>query len=1720
MPVDPNALDPDAFMAARQSTVVDPAPPAPDPDAFMAARQPAQQQPPPAAPAPVAIPAIDPRSGIAIPQTQAPSAIPRGLVSSPDQAYYPDQGSGPLMRGRQPVPVTDQQRADAAARQHLGVDLQQGLDRNPALRYVADNANPDTLKELGSLATGLGFEAPGLVAGAVDNIAAKRALFGLRTAIGGFFTYQAGKGAGQSLDQAQQAYQRGDYSAMSQHLGIAGTQALLAFLGGKETVERAIPGVAGTAERAAQAEAQKPYSQRNPYTRGPQPEPEVQSGIEVPPQAETSKPSPTSPEPQTIELQPSTLDPDTFMAERQAEKPAPQPEAKPEPPPEPDPAMPVSNIAPPEPAAPQSAPEPVARQEFPDVQIPPEYLGRLDQVKTAAGYKATVQHAIVPQDWITASHDKLLQPNPRFMAGSPENQPRDRSSAASIQQINEMRDTLDPEELKGSPSASTGAPIVDAKLFGLAGHGRSIAIQGLYADQHPNAQLYKQSIEDDARKYGIDGEFQAGDQPMHVRILRSLPAGISPQQFALDSNESHLASMSAPEQAKVDAQRLDPELLAKFVANDEGKIATPANAEFLRGFVSQVVGKAKRNEFMTDDGTVSQSGVNRVRNALFHAAYNDSATSAKLAEDTDTNIKNILGGMLQAAPDFAVQRQQIALGNLHNRDLSADVAAAARKLSALRDAKMTVEHYFDQQSLFGGDLSPIQMDVLKVMNDHARSAKRVGEILKTYAQAVRIAGNPKQESMFGLPEPPSRAEILNAAIARVNELHAKEKDAKLPDLFQNQPAAVASGPPRPAERGAAPAPDAGTREGSPGRGNAGAPAEPAASPPGPRPGLKKTQAAKQRQPRQNTPVRQAKPHERGAATPEFLTAGLSHLLEETGPKGNYSGLGAAKDRFIRNLSQLEEANPKAHTAALAAAGSRGQAAVLLRGAVPKIERTLRAGNGPSWDEFRTALVESRLRGIRQRWNDLAQHAQRAGEQGLARDFEHGLMTLLHAIEGKRDIPQDVYQTALALFQKTGLDQVKAQEEANLFPDATDADRAEHQAAVDELRGFLRQTFTDAANSVERVLSPQDYERITQNAAFPKALEQYKQLIEQPLAQNHEANEGIFSTALGPLQTYYPLIPTGKEESGMPGRRLAYRKPQNIANEFATGISPLGFDTGMTPLAERMNRAIRGNNKAALLQTLKGQGLLRPIRPGDKSQVIPWRGEEYAAARIETKPDRIVVANGKVLHRPAESALIPQWLKAELAPILEEGTAAMPPGRIEKMLSAVNAFALAGPLDLVFHARNLIGTMIANTPFAGTDIFSKTIGNTPVTKLFTSVIHIVNTDPASEEAIRDMSEMARLGLIPDRYGTETFFEAVRRTDWCAPSHAATRPRRDPPQPGPAPVWTERARYPRAPADVPHRQGNQPGGLGAGDVQICVAARRLRPRPGERREKRWLKDTGVDPFATAATTMLRNGVHSVLGSSPLPTSSYGMPHQLKYKLWQQLSGGFVGLAALWVLSHYALTGKLPWDDPKARLLKLPVPNRVRQSAFGHALWGTRGSTAYVDLSFFSPLVGRGARATGIAGAFDAHAKGGKPGQVLEGAERDAMNSFAHPFANGPLVKAGSVLTMGAEPYITGLRDREGNYAPQFMPATNKASGFPSLRDRALESVLSMNGFAGKLGAATGIGHQSGESSGANRWLRMATDLTMPGLVSNAQSPQKQSGAMRAEARAVARHKRGSR
>jgi hypothetical protein len=109
----------------------------------------------------------------------------------------------------------------------------------------------------------------------------------------------------------------------------------------------------------------------------------------------------------------------------------------------------------------------------------------------------------------------------------------------------------------------------------------------------------------------------------------------------------------------------------------------------------------------------------------------------------------------------------------------------------------------------------------------------------------------------------------------------------------------------------------------------------------------------------------------GLSEPRTNYSGLTGTLgTEKFPGAAKFGTGKFKDKFIRNLSQLEEASPVAHEAGVRLATSNAQASALINAAVPQIEKIL-GKDGPTWEDLRKAYIESRLRGIRERWGKMA-----------------------------------------------------------------------------------------------------------------------------------------------------------------------------------------------------------------------------------------------------------------------------------------------------------------------------------------------------------------------------------------------------------------------------------------------------------------------------------------------------------------------------------------------------------------------------------------------------------------------------------------------------------------------------------------------------------------------------------------------------------------------------
>jgi hypothetical protein len=819
-----------------------------------------------------------------------------------------------------------------------------------------------------------------------------------------------------------------------------------------------------------------------------------------------------------------------------------------------------------------------------------------------------------------------------------------------------------------------------------------------------------------------------------------------------------------------------------------------------------------------------------------------------------------------------------------------------------------------------------------------------------------------------------------------------------------------------------------------------------------------------------------------------LRAGLREKFGEAANQANYTGLGA-KDIFLRNLSQLEKTSSAGHAAAVRAAASKGQVAALLRAAVPRIEAAI-GKRGPTWTEFRTALIESRLRGIRERWRAMAEQALDMSPAQMQASFDNGVLTLLENIQDKRGLGQDLAETAAAMFQSAqegDLAQKKPGEPA--YPVLSEGP---HLRA---LRDFLSTTYLDAAESVAEVLPDEFFHRITSSPGFARGLEAYRELLEKPMADNHALNEGVFSDALGPVGAYYPLVPVTSAEAAQakaPGTTSGYRKPRNISNDFATGLA-LRYDAGMEALRNRLTRAIKANNKAALIQTLEDEGLLRKMRPNEVAgDVINIGGEDFKADYIKS-----------------EGVLVPTWLRKELVPILElEGRPHQLVQYVNQVMQVLNKLSLVGPLNLVYHATNLLGTLTFNTPFIPGSVLGEKVGNSPLTKQFYALVRILHTDPTTADAVADMTEMAKVGALPDRFGSETFSqrfaEQLGAEDKMWRFEVGGRNLALPKSAGPI-LFGPKGMDIRARllmwriAKQLQPQGN-PQSWARSTNQLGVYVRGMQSDI-----ERALKASGFSPFFTAGSTMVRNGINGFLGRGPITSDKFS------YRLKQLLTGGAPALIAIWALINKAYRGKWPWEEPNSKLLAFAVKPADRNSALGRALWGSKPGTAYVNLAFINPLLARGLRALGIMDAYETRQLGGSFDQITKAAVKGSANAFIGPAA-GPLVRTGMIAATGREPYLTDVQD------VTFMRAAAKKPGF--LRSRVeygKEAALSLNNFFGNLATATGIGYEAERAAKTgNAALRMLTDLAAPRLVGTVSDQSAKARRLANERRAAARER----
>lgn len=354
-------------------------------------------------------------------------------------------------------------------------------------------------------------------------------------------------------------------------------------------------------------------------------------------------------------------------------------------------------------------------------------------------------------------------------------QNRDRGTADSVVQMQQIAAHPDYDRLKGGDSLGEGAPIVDgvgphvalgdritttavdgskyevqyavveadevvtshladgtvvaefndASYSGpraIAGNGRIAGIKEAY--HKGSASEYRQKLEADAKNKGIDPEeVRKMKSPVLVRVIDKKQATTKLVDL---SNQSGVRALNSVEQAMTDANRIDLDAI-EFDA--QGRVTAGA----VRSFVLQMPEQERGSLLLGDLSTPSDMGRRRYEGALIAKAYGDRGlVNWYLNSNADARLKSLI---LKLAPHV------YKLDGLGALDFRSDLLEALRIVGG-RDATNTMRSASDQGQLFS---SP-ESQLLARAFAYLKNKDSEGLFVQLIKDAVKQAESLKQES--------------------------------------------------------------------------------------------------------------------------------------------------------------------------------------------------------------------------------------------------------------------------------------------------------------------------------------------------------------------------------------------------------------------------------------------------------------------------------------------------------------------------------------------------------------------------------------------------------------------------------------------------------------------------------------------------------------------------------------------------------------------------------------------------------------------------------------------------------------------------------------------------------------------------------------------------------------------------------------------------------------
>lgn len=368
-------------------------------------------------------------------------------------------------------------------------------------------------------------------------------------------------------------------------------------------------------------------------------------------------------------------------------------------------------------------------------------------------------------------------------------QPRDRQRQASRDQVWNMARNLNPVRLGESVDVQNGAPIIGSDRVVESGNGRVLAMQLAMKYGEKSASNYTKWLRENAASFGLDAN-SVQDNSVLVRVRDS---EVDRTQFVKDANESTTASYSESESAQSDSEKLTPDMLELFVPSDTGRLDTRENWAFVTRFLDKVIPRNERASYVQQDGSISQRGWTRLRNAVFQKAYGSSQLTSALSEATEDGTKNVIRAMTNAAPRMVQTQESVKKQQLYDVQLPTTMTEAAKRYMQLKREGMDVGLYLTQMRMPGlEEESAGAQALMKLFDSFSRSPSQLTQAMNTVMDVLEEYGEPNQVSMFGERMAPELADVVSQAQSRMESgrvqysLRTFDDDTRFVDVQADQ----------------------------------------------------------------------------------------------------------------------------------------------------------------------------------------------------------------------------------------------------------------------------------------------------------------------------------------------------------------------------------------------------------------------------------------------------------------------------------------------------------------------------------------------------------------------------------------------------------------------------------------------------------------------------------------------------------------------------------------------------------------------------------------------------------------------------------------------------------------------------------------------------------------------------------------------------------------------